>query len=69
MASARLGSGGLDIVAVDSVAALVPKAELDYVVKWVTVMVGLARAVDVAGVGYAKLTGTVARTNTLLGLY
>ena len=59
---ALIGSGGVDIVVVDSVAALVPKAELDG--EMGDSHMGLhARLMSQA---LRKLTGTVARTNTLL---
>jgi recombination protein RecA len=57
-----IGSGGIDIAVVDSVAALVPKAELDG--EMGDSHMGLhARLMSQA---LRKLTGTVARTNTLL---
>jgi recombination protein RecA len=59
---ALIGSGGVEIVVVDSVAALVPKAELDG--EMGDSHMGLhARLMSQA---LRKLTGTVARTNTLL---
>jgi recombination protein RecA len=59
---ALIGSGGIDVVVVDSVAALVPKAELDG--EMGDSHMGLhARLMSQA---MRKLTGTVARTNTLL---
>ncbi len=59
---ALIGSGGIDVVVVDSVAALVPKAELDG--EMGDSHMGLhARLMSQA---LRKLTGTVARTNTLL---
>jgi recombination protein RecA len=59
---ALIGSGGIDIAVVDSVAALVPKAELDG--EMGDSHMGLhARLMSQA---LRKLTGTVARTNTLL---
>src|SRR5579864_1204896 len=59
---AMIGSGGIDVVVVDSVAALVPKAELDG--EMGDSHMGLhARLMSQA---LRKLTGTVARTNTLL---
>ena len=62
IAGALIGSGGVDIVVVDSVAALVPKAELDG--EMGDSHMGLhARLMSQA---LRKLTGTVARTNTLL---
>src|ERR1700689_3441084 len=62
IAGALIGSGGVDIVVVDSVAALVPKAELDG--EMGDSHMGLhARLMAQA---LRKLTGTVARTNTLL---
>ena len=62
IAGALIGSGGIDIVVVDSVAALVPKAELDG--EMGDSHMGLhARLMSQA---LRKLTGTVARTNTLL---
>jgi recombination protein RecA len=62
IAGALIGSGGVDIVVVDSVAALVPKAELDG--EMGDSHMGLhARLMSQA---MRKLTGTVARTNTLL---
>ncbi len=57
-----IGSGGIDVAVVDSVAALVPKAELDG--EMGDSHMGLhARLMSQA---MRKLTGTVARTNTLL---
>jgi recombination protein RecA len=62
IAGALIGSGGIDVVVVDSVAALVPKAELDG--EMGDSHMGLhARLMSQA---LRKLTGTVARTNTLL---
>jgi len=62
IAGALIGSGGIDIAVVDSVAALVPKAELDG--EMGDSHMGLhARLMSQA---LRKLTGTVARTNTLL---
>jgi recombination protein RecA len=59
---ALVTSGGVDVVVVDSVAALVPKAELDG--EMGDSHMGLhARLMSQA---MRKLTGTVARTNTLL---
>ena len=59
---ALVGSGGVDVVVVDSVAALVPKAELEG--EMGDSHMGLhARLMSQA---LRKLTGTVARTNTLL---
>jgi recombination protein RecA len=59
---ALIGSGGIDVVVVDSVAALVPKAELDG--EMGDSHMGLhARLMSQA---LRKLTGTVARTSTLL---
>jgi len=59
---ALIGSGGVDVAVVDSVAALVPKAELDG--EMGDSHMGLhARLMSQA---LRKLTGTVARTNTLL---
>jgi recombination protein RecA len=59
---ALIASGGIDIVVIDSVAALVPKAELDG--EMGDSHMGLhARLMSQA---LRKLTGTVARTNTLL---
>jgi recombination protein RecA len=59
---ALIGCGGIDIAVVDSVAALVPKAELDG--EMGDSHMGLhARLMSQA---LRKLTGTVARTNTLL---
>ena len=59
---ALIGSGGMDVAVVDSVAALVPKAELDG--EMGDSHMGLhARLMSQA---LRKLTGTVARTNTLL---
>ena len=58
--SALIGSGGIDVVVVDSVAALVPKAELEG--EMGDSHMGLhARLMSQA---LRKLTGTVARTNT-----
>src|SRR5271154_5427229 len=60
--SALVTSGGIDVVVVDSVAALVPKAELEG--EMGDSHMGLhARLMSQA---LRKLTGTVARTNTLL---
>jgi recombination protein RecA len=60
--SALVASGGIDVVVVDSVAALVPKAELDG--EMGDSHMGLhARLMSQA---LRKLTGVVARTNTLL---
>jgi len=60
--SALVGSGAIDIVVVDSVAALVPKAELEG--EMGDSFMGLhARLMSQA---MRKLTGTVARTNALL---
>src|SRR5271170_11103 len=60
--SALVSSGGVDVVVVDSVAALVPKAELDG--EMGDSHMGLhARLMSQA---LRKLTGVVARTNTLL---
>lgn len=60
--SALVTSGGVDVVVVDSVAALVPKAELEG--EMGDSHMGLhARLMSQA---LRKLTGTVARTNTLL---
>jgi len=60
--SALIGSGGVDIAVVDSVAALVPKAELDG--EMGDNHMGLhARLMSQA---MRKLTGTVARTTSLL---
>src|SRR5271156_5102100 len=60
--SALITSGGIDVVVVDSVAALVPKAELDG--EMGDSHMGLhARLMSQA---LRKLTGTVARTSTLL---
>jgi recombination protein RecA len=60
--SALITSGGIDVVVVDSVAALVPKAELDG--EMGDSHMGLhARLMSQA---LRKLTGVVARTNTLL---
>ncbi len=57
-----VSSGGVDVVVIDSVAALVPKAELDG--EMGDSHMGLhARLMSQA---LRKLTGTVARTNTLL---
>ena len=62
IAAALITSGGIDVVVVDSVAALVPKAELDG--EMGDSHMGLhARLMSQA---LRKLTGTVARTNTLL---
>jgi recombination protein RecA len=62
IAGALIGSSGIDVVVVDSVAALVPKAELDG--EMGDSHMGLhARLMSQA---LRKLTGTVARTNTLL---
>jgi recombination protein RecA len=59
---ALITSGGIDIAVIDSVAALVPKAELDG--EMGDSHMGLhARLMSQA---LRKLTGTVARTNTLL---
>jgi recombination protein RecA len=59
---ALIASGGIDIAVIDSVAALVPKAELDG--EMGDSHMGLhARLMSQA---LRKLTGTVARTNTLL---
>src|SRR4029077_6227313 len=59
---ALIGSGGVDVVVVDSVAALVPKAELDG--EMGDSHMGLhARLMSQT---LRKLTGVVARTNTLL---
>ncbi len=59
---ALVASGGVDIVVIDSVAALVPKAELDG--EMGDSHMGLqARLMSQA---MRKLTGVVARTNTLL---
>ena len=59
---ALVGSGGIDVAVIDSVAALVPKAELDG--EMGDSHMGLhARLMSQA---LRKLTGTVARTNTLL---
>ena len=59
---ALIGSGGVDVAVVDSVAALVPKAELDG--EMGDSHMGLhARLMSQA---LRKLTGAVARTNTLL---
>src|SRR5207302_6846848 len=59
---ALIASGGIDVVVIDSVAALVPKAELDG--EMGDSHMGLhARLMSQA---LRKLTGTVARTNTLL---
>src|SRR5450631_1778513 len=59
---ALISSGGIDVVVIDSVAALVPKAELDG--EMGDSHMGLhARLMSQA---LRKLTGTVARTNTLL---
>src|SRR5579871_88941 len=60
--SALVASGGFDVLVVDSVAALVPKAELDG--EMGDSHMGLhARLMSQA---LRKLTGVVARTNTLL---
>ena len=62
IAGALIASGGIDIVVVDSVAALVPKAELEG--EMGDSHMGLhARLMSQA---LRKLTGVVARTNTLL---
>jgi len=62
IAGALIGSGGIDVIVVDSVAALVPKAELDG--EMGDSHMGLhARLMSQA---LRKLTGAVARTNTLL---
>ena len=62
IAGALITSGGIDVAVVDSVAALVPKAELDG--EMGDSHMGLhARLMSQA---LRKLTGTVARTNTLL---
>src|SRR5271155_1876297 len=62
IAGALIGSGGVDVVVLDSVAALVPKAELEG--EMGDSHMGLhARLMSQA---LRKLTGTVARTNTLL---
>ena len=59
---ALVASGGIDVAVIDSVAALVPKAELDG--EMGDSHMGLhARLMSQA---LRKLTGTVARTNTLL---
>jgi len=59
---AMIGSGAIDIAVIDSVAALVPKAELEG--EMGESYMGLhARLMSQA---LRKLTGTVARTNTLL---
>src|SRR6266851_601724 len=59
---ALVASGGFDVIVIDSVAALVPKAELDGDMG--DSHMGLhARLMSQA---LRKLTGTVARTNTLL---
>lgn len=61
IAAALVGSGGIDIVVVDSVAALVPKAELEG--EMGDSHMGLhARLMSQA---LRKLTGAVSRTNTL----
>ena len=61
IAAALVGSGGIDVVVVDSVAALVPKAELEG--EMGDSHMGLhARLMSQA---LRKLTGTVSRTNTL----
>ena len=60
--AALVTSGGIDVIVIDSVAALVPKAELDG--EMGDSHMGLhARLMSQA---LRKLTGTVARTNTLL---
>ena len=62
IAGALIASGGIDVAVVDSVAALVPKAELEG--EMGDSHMGLhARLMSQA---LRKLTGTVARTNTLL---
>ena len=62
IAGALIGCGGIDVVVVDSVAALVPKAELEG--EMGDSHMGLhARLMSQA---LRKLTGVVARTNTLL---
>lgn len=62
IAGALIGCGGIDVVVVDSVAALVPKAELEG--EMGDSHMGLhARLMSQA---LRKLTGIVARTNTLL---
>jgi recombination protein RecA len=62
IAGALIASGGVDVAIIDSVAALVPKAELEGDMG--DSHVGLhARLMSQA---LRKLTGTVARTNTLL---
>ena len=62
IANAMISSGGVDVVVIDSVAALVPKAELDG--EMGDSHMGLhARLMSQA---LRKLTGTVARTNTLM---
>jgi recombination protein RecA len=62
IASALIGSGAVDVVVVDSVAALVPKAELDG--EMGDSFVGLhARLMSQA---LRKLTGAVSRTNTCM---
>jgi recombination protein RecA len=62
IAAALVGSGAVDVVVVDSVAALVPKAELDG--EMGDSHVGLhARLMSQA---LRKVTGITARTNTLL---
>ncbi len=62
IAAALVGSGALDVVVIDSVAALVPKAELDG--EMGDSHVGLhARLMSQA---LRKLTGAVSRTNTCL---
>ncbi len=62
IAGSLVGTAAIDVVVIDSVAALVPKAELDG--EMGDSHVGLhARLMSQA---LRKLTGTVARTNTLL---
>src|SRR6202043_3762097 len=62
IANALVASGGIDVVVIDSVAALVPKAELEG--EMGDSHMGLhARLMSQA---LRKLTGVVARTNTLL---
>src|SRR5271156_1074353 len=62
IAGALIGSGGVDVVVVDSVAALVPKAELDG--EMGDSHMGLhARLMSQA---LRKLTGVVSRTNTCM---
>jgi recombination protein RecA len=62
IAGALIASGGIDVAIIDSVAALVPKAELEG--EMGDSHMGLhARLMSQA---LRKLTGTVARTNTLL---